>query len=82
MSAPPFLRRPTPAPYFQALFLIFQIPSSGGGNQNLLLFLLKKEGEGLNYEICPFKDLEGAIVQPLVIPSNCYQCSPSNLSIT
>ena len=43
-----------PAPYFRPLFLIFQIPHSGGGNQNLLLPALKREeggGRDPNYVI-------------------------------
>ena len=46
-QSPPILRRPAPAPEFHPLFYIFQIPPSGGGNQNLLLSPLKKKG--LNY---------------------------------
>ena len=46
-ALPPFYEDlPLPAPYFRPLFLIFQIPPSGEGNQNLLL--LKGEG-GPNY---------------------------------
>ena len=36
------LREPAPAPYFHLLFLIFQIPTLGGGNQNLLSPTLKR----------------------------------------
>ena len=39
---PSLLRRPAPAPYFHPLFLIFQIPPSGEGNQNSLPSPLKK----------------------------------------
>ena len=42
--SPLLLRRPFPAPYFHPLFLNVQIiplPTSGGGNQNLLLPLKK-----------------------------------------
>ena len=47
MSAPPLLKRPTPAPYFHPLFLIFQIPPpSGGGNQHLLPPLKGGKGVG------------------------------------
>ena len=41
-----FLRGPAPAPYFHPLFLIFQIPPSGGGNQNLLPPTLKRAERG------------------------------------
>ena len=49
------LRGPAPAPYFHPLFLIFQIPLSGRGNQNLFTPALKSggrgEGRGPNYVI-------------------------------
>ena len=42
-----FLRRSAPAPYFHPLFLIFQIPLSGRGNQKLFTPALKRgRGEG------------------------------------
>ena len=41
---PPILRGPAPAPYFHPLFLIFQIPPSRGGKQNLLLPALQRRG--------------------------------------
>ena len=43
------LRRPAPAPYFHPIFIIFQIPPSGEGNQNLLPPPLKKV-VGPNYD--------------------------------
>ena len=49
-SPPPSpLRRPTPATYFHPTFLIFQIPSCGGGNWNVLPPV--KKGGGPNYVI-------------------------------
>ena len=38
------LRESGPAPYFHLLFLIFQIPLSGRGNQNLFTPALKRGG--------------------------------------
>ena len=50
VSPPPILRRPAPALYFHSLCLIFQIPPSGGGNQNLLPSPFKEGGGGVtNY---------------------------------
>ena len=48
------LRELAPAPYFHPLFLIFQIPPSGEGNQQNLLPPALKKGRvgGLNYVIC------------------------------
>ena len=48
---PTLLRESASAPYFHPLFLIFQIPPSGGGNQNLLPPALKQGGRGPNYVI-------------------------------
>ena len=47
--SPLLLRGIAPALYFHPLLLIFQIPPSGGGNQNLLSLVLKKSGP--NYVI-------------------------------
>ena len=50
---PPFLKRPTPAPYFHSLFLIFQIPPPcKGGNWNLFPPPFKKRGGVQTMYIC------------------------------
>ena len=50
------LREPAPAPYFHPLFLIFQIPPSWGGNQNLLAPTLKRGERGS--ELCYIQSLK------------------------